>query len=397
MSERVEHRPGLRDVIAGQTQICKLDEQKSQVYIYGYPLEELVEKHDFETTAYLTLYGELPKGKADFGAPDVTTLRKVWTTLRSEPAGAHPMGLLRTAMSAFGNQVDARGERPLTYEDEREAAYALTPNVGYMVGLVGRHREGRGWMAPRDGFGYGENILTLLRGRRPSAFEARCMDMALILYTEHEFNAGSFGVRIAASAHSDLYSSVVAGETILRGPRHGCANEEVMKILLEQGGNPDKAKQYLDDFFAQPGARLPGFGHAVYNLPHSHDPRVTVLRPWVKELSRQKNDMRWYETLLAFEEYMAERMKPRVERGNPNAPANMDLWTAPLYYLLGIPIPMYTPLFAASRIAGWSAHYLETRYVNNEPILRPRAEYAGPEPHFFTPSEDFGATAPARR
>lgn len=392
MTASTEHRPGLRDVIAGQTQICKLDEQRSQVYIYGYPLEELVEQHSFETTAHLTLYGKMPQREGPFPNPEVDTLRAVWNTLRREPSGAHPMGLLRTAMSAYGNQVDARGERPLTYEAERDAAYALTPNVGYMVGMVGRHREGKGWMAPKAGAGYGENILTLLRGRRPNEFDARCMDMALILYTEHEFNAGSFGVRIAASAHSDLYSSVIAGETILRGPRHGCANEEVMKILLDQGGNPDRVRQYMDDFFAQPGARLPGFGHAVYNLPHSRDPRVDVLRPWVKELSRQKKDMRWYETLLAFEEYMAERMKPRVERGNPNAPANMDLWTAPLYYLLGIPIPMYTPLFAASRIAGWAAHYLETRYVNNEPILRPRAEYAGPEPHSFTPSPDYGAT-----
>ncbi len=391
MTEKAERRPGLRDVIAGQTRICLLDEQKSQVYIYGYPLEELVEKHSFEATAHLTLFGELPKGKATFGDPDLEALRGVWNTLRREPAGAHPMGLLRTAMSSYGNILDARGERPLTYEAERDAAYALTPHIGYMVGLVARHREGKGWAAPRPGYGYGENILTMFRGRRPSAFEARCMDMALILYTEHEFNAGSFGVRIAASAHSDLYSSVVAGECILRGPRHGCANEEVMKILLDQGGNPDKAKTYLDNFFAQPAARLPGFGHAVYNLPHSRDPRVDVLRPWVKELSRLKGDMRWYETLIAFEEYMAERMKPRVERGNPNAPANMDLWTAPLYYLLGIPIPMYTPLFAASRIAGWSAHYLETRYVNNEPILRPRAEYAGPKVHEFKPSPDFGA------
>ncbi len=392
MSERVEQRLGLRDVIAGQTQICMLDEQKSQVYIYGYPLEELVENHNYESTAYLTLYGSLPESKATFADPDVETLRKVWNTLRREPAAAHPMGLLRTAMSAFGNQIDAQGERELTYEAERDNAYALTPHVGYMVGMVARHREGKGWMAPRAGYGYGENILTLMRGRRPNAFEARCMDMALILYTEHEFNAGSFGVRIAASAHSDLYSCAIAGEAILRGPRHGCANEEVMKILLDQGGNPDKVKQYMDNFFAQPGARLPGFGHAVYNLPHSRDPRVDVLRHWVKELSRRKKDMRWYETLLAMEEYMAERMKPRVERGNPNAPANMDLWTAPLYYLLGIPIPMYTPLFAASRIAGWAAHYLETRYVNNEPILRPRAAYAGPEVHEFKPSPTYGAT-----
>jgi citrate synthase len=392
MSERAEHRPGLREVIAGETQICILDEQKSRVYIYGYSLEELVEKHSYEEVAHLTLFGELPQGKV-FGPPEDATLQKVWTTLSNEPQAAHPMGLLRTAMSSFGNQVDARGERELSYEAERDAAMELTPNIGYLVGQVARHVGGAGWRAPEAGLGYPENILTLFHDERPSEFDARAMDVALILYTEHEFNAGSFGVRIAASAHSDLYSSVIAGECILRGPRHGCANEEVMKILLDQGGDPDKAASYLEAFFDKPGARLPGFGHAVYNLPHSYDPRVAILRPWVKELSRQKGDMRWYETLLAMEEYMAERMKPRVERGQPNAPANMDLWTAPLYYLLGIPIPMYTPLFAASRIAGWAAHYLETRYVNNEPILRPRAAYVGPEARTYEPSPTFGAPA----
>jgi 2-methylcitrate synthase len=392
MSERTEHRPGLRDVIAGETRICRLDEQESQVYIFGYSLEELVERHSYEDVAYLTLFGELPsQGQRVFGPPDEALLRNVWTTLSNEPRRAHPMGLLRTAMSSFGNQVDAAGERQLTYEAERDAALSLTPNVGYMAGQVARQVGGAGWRAPGAGLGYAENILTLFHDRSPDEFEARAMDVALILYTEHEFNAGSFGVRIAASAHSDLYSSVVAGECILRGPRHGCANEEVMKLLLDQGGEPDKVRDYAERFFQHPGARIPGFGHAVYNLPHSYDPRVSILRPWVKELSRRKGDMRWYETLLALEEYMAERMRPRVERGQPNAPANMDLWTAPLYYLLGIPIPMYTPLFAASRVAGWAAHYLETRYVNNEPILRPRAEYMGPKAREFTPSETFGA------
>jgi citrate synthase len=303
------------------------------------------------------------------------------------------MGLLRSAMSSFGNQREALTPHDLTYEAERDASLTMTPDAGYLVGQVKRHVDGADYLAPNPGYGYAENILTMFRGERPSEFEARAMDIALILYTEHEFNAGSFGVRIAASAHSDIYSSVVAGECILRGPRHGCANEEVMKILLDQGGEPEKVGAYLDDFFAQPGARLPGFGHAVYNLPHSFDPRVQILRPWVKELSRQKGDMRWYDTIWAMEEYMAERMKPRVARGNPNAPANMDLWTAPLYYLLGIPIPMYTPLFAASRIAGWAAHYLETRYVNNEALLRPRAEYVGPEPRPYDASPTFGAPA----
>jgi citrate synthase len=389
----VERRPGLRDVIAGETKICDLDEQKSRVYIYGYSLEELVEHHSYEETAYLTLFGELPGNRHAFGSPGESALRGVWNTLATEPRNAHPMGLLRTAMSSYGNRMDAIGGHALSYEAERDAALELTPNVGYLVGQVHRHVEGLAWMAPRGGQTYAENILTLFRGTKPDEFEARCMDMALILYTEHEFNAGSFGVRVAASAHSDLYSSVIAGECILRGPRHGCANEEVMKILIEQGGKPDTAGRFLDDFFAQPGARLPGFGHAVYNLPHSYDPRVQILRPWVKELSRRKGDMRWYETLLAFEEHMAERMKPRIERGQPNAPANMDLWTAPLYYLLGIPIPMYTPLFAASRIAGWAAHYLETRYTNNEPILRPRGEYTGPQQREFMASPTHGAPA----
>ena len=390
MSE-VERRPGLREVIAGETQICKLDEQISRVFIYGYSLEELVEHHSYEETAYLTLYGELPGGQKVFGSPGESVLRGVWNTLATEPREAHPMGLLRSAMSSFGNRMDAIGGQAQNYEAERESALALTPNVGYLVGQVHRHVEGMAWMAPRGGQTYAENILTLFRGEKPDEFEARCMDMALILYTEHEFNAGSFGVRVAASAHSDLYSSVIAGECILRGPRHGCANEEVMKLLMDQGGNPDSVRKYADDFFAQPGARMPGFGHAVYNLPHSYDPRVQILRPWVKELSRRKGDMRWYDTLIALEEYMAERMKPRIEHGQPNAPANMDLWTAPLYYLLGIPIPMYTPLFAASRIAGWAAHYLETRYVNSEPILRPRGEYTGPQPREFMHSPSYGA------
>lgn len=394
MSERVEHRPGLRDVIAGRTQICRLDEQASQVYIYGFSLEELVERHRYEDVAYLTLFGELPlPGRPVFGDPDMDALQKVWTTLSNEPRDAHPMGLLRTAMSSFGNHVEAAGGHDLSYESEREAALVLTPHTGYLAGQVARHVAGAGPRMPRDGAGYAHNILTLLHDREPDEFDARVMDVALTLYTEHEFNAGSFGVRIAASAHSDLYSSMVAGECILRGPRHGCANEEVMKLLLEQGGEPERVREFADRFFGQPGARLPGFGHAVYNLPHSHDPRVSILKPWVRELSRRKGDMRWYETLLALEDYMAERMQPRVQRGQPNAPPNMDLWTAPLYYLLGIPIPMYTPLFAASRVAGWAAHYLETRYVNDEPILRPRAEYAGPPARPFTPSPTFGAPA----
>jgi citrate synthase len=338
------------------------------------------------------LTGELPQSGYKFDPANEGALRRVWGTLSAEPREAHPMGLLRTAISSAGNVADAA--RPAnyeaTFEAEREESLRIVPEVGFVTGLVGRHIENIGFEAPKSGFGYAQNILHLL-GKDTDEFSARCMDIALILYTEHEFNAGSFGVRVAAAAHADIYSSAVAGECILKGPRHGSANEESMKLMMDIP-SPDKVREYCDNFFAQRGARMPGFGHAVYNLPNSFDPRVNVLRPWVRELSQRKGDMRWYETAIALEEYMAERMKPRVAAGNPNAPSNMDLWTAPLYYLLGIPIPMYTPLFAASRISGWLAHYLETRYVNNEPIIRPRADYVGPETHPYTNSADFGAS-----
>lgn len=393
MTNSIETRPGLRDVIAGDTRICKLDEQESKIYIFGYPMEELVERHSYEDVAHLILLGELP-GQAGYGfaAPNLDALRGVAATIATEPGSAHPMGLLRTAISSLGNRLESGAGSP-TLASEQQDALKLTPHVGYAVGLVGRHMKRQAAVMPEASLGYAANIIYGLRGQRPDAFEARAMDISLILYTEHEFNAGSYGVRVAASTHSDLYSSAVAGECILRGPRHGCANEEAMKLMLDIG-SPNKVTEYCDRFFQTPGARLPGFGHAVYNLPHSHDPRVDVLRPWVRELSRRKGDARWYEIALALEEYMAERMKPRVASGNPNAPANMDLWTAPLYYLMGIEIPLFTPLFAASRIAGWAAHYLEVKYVNDEPIIRPRAQYVGPEPHSFEATEHHGALDP---
>jgi citrate synthase len=385
-------RPGLREVIAGETRICKLDEQESKIYIFGYPMEELVERHSYEDVAHLILMGALPGDGYSFAAPNASALQGVWSTISTEPHSAHPMGLLRTAMSSLGNRLDDPNATPTLESDQRDAL-SLTPHVGYSVGLVGRHMKQQEAVLPDPGLGYAANILYMLRGSRPDPYEARALDISLILYTEHEFNAGSYAVRVAASTLSDLYSSMVAGECVLRGPRHGCANEESMKLMLEVG-SPDRVASYLDRFFQTPGARLPGFGHAVYNLPHSHDPRVDVLRPWVRELSRRKGDMRWYEVAIALEEHMAERMKPRVAAGNPNAPANMDLWTAPLYYLLGIDIPLYTPIFAASRVAGWAAHYLELKYVNKEPIIRPRASYVGPEPHSFEETPHHGALDP---
>jgi citrate synthase len=373
----VQQSQGLRDLVAGETRICRLDAQGSRILIYGHSLADLTAKHGYEDIAHLTLTGSLPAEGFRFPPPDEELLGRVWRTLSTEPRTAHPMGLLRTAISSYANQVEALGTVKPTLDSELQAAFALTANVGYILGQIACHVRGEDWSPPPESMSYAEGALTYLSGRLPAAIEVRAFEVAQMVYVEHELNAGTFGVRIAASAHSDLHSAVVAGECILRGPRHGSANEDAMKMLLDQGGDPTRAREYCDAYLSRTGARLPGFGNAVYNLPDSHDPRATILRPVLEDLSAHVGDMRWYETILALEEYMTGRSRARVERGGPSTPVNVDLVAAPIYYLLGIPMSMYTPLFASARIPGWAAHYLEARYVNKEAIVRPRAAYVG--------------------
>lgn len=373
----VSQGDGLRGVIAGQTRICRLDAQQSSVLIRGHSLEDLTSNFTYEAIAHLTLTGDLPASVSyRLPVPDPELLIRIWRTLSMEPQQAHPMGLLRTSLSSYGNHLDARASTTPSYESEQAAALELTAFGGHLLAQVACHARGDAWEPAEPTLTYAETILRQFHPE-PDEVSLRAFEIAQMVYVEHELNAGTFTARIAASAHTDLYSAVVAGECVLRGSRHGCANEEAMRMLLDQGGKPDAVRDYCDRFFETPGARLPGFGNAVYNLPHSHDPRATILRPWLKQLSERKGDMRWYETILALEEYMTERSRPRVERGGQSTPVNVDLIAAPIYYLLGIPIEVYTPLFASARIPGWAAHYLEARYVNKEALVRPRAEYVG--------------------
>ena len=388
-----DNKPGLRDVIAGQTQICWLDEATQNFYYRGYSIQDLAEHCTFQEVAYLLLYGKLPthyelddnyhcESFLDNLFLETLSIRTKWSksgygrilpTNQDSLVKKNPMDVLglmvRFAgiMNTSNNDNDSSFVRGLV-------ANELLATVPVFCGMIAYPQiqdfSFVSGMGSRD-------FLYFLRGAEPDPLDIRALDLAAILYAEHEFNASTFAVRVAASAHTDLYSAVVAGISTLKGDRHGGANENAMKLMLEIG-DPSKVSEYLEKFFAQPGARLPGFGHAVYTRS---DPRVAILRPWVKKLSEVKGDLRWYEIALALEEAMARRA---AEKGK-GIPANADLWTAPLYYLLGIPIELYTPLFAAARVAGWCAHYLEVRYENKEPILRPRAEYVGPAPQPYVP------------
>lgn len=364
-------KPGLRDVIAGKTNLCLLDEKNAKLFYRGYSVEELAEHATFEAVAHLLLFGEFPAGAWKLGS---FYTPRAWKTLRAQPSSAHPMDLLATFIRALGNEprsfAQFDGMAPI--ELDRFRAAELIAETGYGVGLVARQMRRKRLVSQKPELSYAGNILYVLSGTLPDEYDARAMDISLILYAEHEFNASSSAVRLASSAHTDLYSAIVAGIGVLRGTRHGGANEEAMQMMLKIK-KPENVKPFAEAFFEKPGARLPGFGHAVYR---TRDPRVSILRPLVRELSQRKGTMQWYEMTSALEEHMAARGK---EKGK-EIPANVDLWTAPLYYLLGIPISLYTPLFAASRVAGWCAHYLEVRHEFQEPIWRPRADYVGPAP-----------------
>lgn len=374
-------KPGLRDVIAGQTAICLLDEAEQNFYYRGYSIQDLAKHSTFEEVAYLMIYGRSPNQRElatfQIDLMDYQWLRdmandKVFA-LSLFVNRAHPMHVLNAMVQADGIYDPVSQSDGL--ENQLEIAKRLIARLTTFCGYLGRGKN-LPLLSAMSGK-LARDFLYTVRKTEPNELETKALDLAAILYAEHEFNASTFAVRIAASAHTDLYSAIVAGISVLKGGRHGGANEEAMKLMLKIG-DPSKVSGYLEKFFQTPGARLPGFGHAVYTRS---DPRVAILRPWVKKLSEFKGDSRWYEIALALEEHMAARA---AQKGK-GIPANADLWTAPLYHLLGIPTELYTPLFAASRVAGWCAHYLEVRYQNKEPILRPRAEYAGPAPTAFVP------------
>lgn len=378
----MEGKKGLRDVAAGETRLCQLDEKNQQLYYCGYSIADLAREATFEEVAYLMLYGKLPATAAllrfnsDLIWSAVNIPEEVLDCLNLLPADAHPMDKLSLLVRADGNTHRI----PFAAQPE-EASLKLAKHLiarlpSFVAFLGGANLSAE---SEADSTLVG-NFIRDLKIDDPDGSAARAMNAAFILYTEHEFNAGTFAVRVAASAHTDMYSAILGGIGTLRGVRHGGANEEVMK-MAEQIGDPAKVREYCDRFLEKPGARLPGFGHAVYTVA---DPRVAVLKPMVKELSEKKKDSRWYEIVLALEEYMAERSR---QKGKP-LPANTDLWTAPLYRLLGIPTYLFTPLFAAARVAGWCGHYLEVRYRYNEPILRPRAQYSGENPRPFPSLEE---------
>ena len=331
----------------------------------------------FEEVCYLLWHRRLPT-RAELGDLQTELARArplpepVVRMMRSLPPG-HTMDAVRTLVSALAHHdPDAGDESPAA---SMRKAVRLTAQIGTVVATLGRLSGGGAPMQPDLVLGHAANFLYVLTGERPSALAGRALDVALILHAEHELNASTFAARVAAATLADIHSTVVVGVATLKGPLHGGANAEVMKMLAAIGedAEDDQVVATVRGMLARE-EKVPGFGHRVYG---TEDPRATHLRQMSRDLGRQAGNTRWFEISQRIEALM---------KAEKQIDANVDFYSASTYHTLGIAVDLFTPIFVVSRVAGWTAHVLE-QYANNR-LIRPRAEYTGPEhPQTFVPLE----------
>jgi citrate synthase len=367
-----EVRAGLQDVVIATSQICSIDGQRGKLTYWGYDIHDLATNSTFEEVVYLLWHGRLPKHKEldelhEQLAEHRAVTPEVIDLIKRLPPPQHPMEMLRTAVSAL-SLYDPEAE-DMSGEANRHKALRLTGQMATLVAAFGRIRAGKEPISPDPKLNHAANFLYMLQGQTPRAEYARWFDVALILHADHSYNASTFTARVVASTLSDMHSAVTAAIGALKGPLHGGANEQVMKMLLEIQ-TPDRAEPYLRNLLTQK-KKVMGFGHRVY---HTEDPRATVLRKMSEELGRSAGDLKWFEMSKAIEDLMIREKKIN---------ANVDFYSASAYYVLGIPVDLYPLAFAASRISGWTAHVLE-QYANNK-LIRPLAEYTGPHDLKYVP------------
>jgi citrate synthase len=358
---------GLEDVVAATSAICFLDGERGVLAYYGYDIHDLGEKASFEEVCYLLWHGRLPN-RAELGdlqsqLAAARPLSEAVLRLMRQLPSSDGMDALRTLTSILGHFDPEASDN--SHAANYRKAVRLTAQIASLVATYGRLQAGGGPIQPDPALGHAANFLYMLTGKRPDALSTRAFDIALVLHADHELNASTFAARVAAATLTDLHSAIVGAIGALKGPLHGGANADVMRLLIEIG--PDAPAEKIDEAIRAKLARkikIPGFGHRVYR---TEDPRATHLRRMSEELGRRAGNTRWFEMSRRIEQVVTTEKKL-----NPN----VDFYSASTYYTLGIPIDLFTPIFAVSRISGWTAHCLE-QYSNNR-LIRPRTDYIGP-------------------
>jgi citrate synthase len=357
---------GLEGIIATKSSICWIDGDEGVLSYRGIDIHQLADHSNFEETTYLLWFGVLPTVAqlAEFRkelAAARTMNWRIYDFLRSVPHDATPMEVLRTAVSLLS--LYDPDEKDSSHESNVRKSYRLTSQIAMIVAIFDRIRKGKTIIDPDRSLSHSANFLRMLNGVNPTETATRALDVALILQADHELNASTFAARVIASTLSDIHSAVVGAIGALKGPLHGGANAETMKILIaidESGADP---VAYVQQMFAEK-KKISGFGHRVYT---TEDPRATHLRKMSEDLGKAAGKPKWFDMSRKIELFVNEEKKLN---------ANVDFYSASTYTTLGVEIDLFTPIFAISRIAGWTAHVIEQ--LDDNRLIRPRADYIGP-------------------
>lgn len=364
---------GLEGVIAANSSISSIIDDKL-TYV-GYDIDDLTENASFEEVVYLLWHRRLPNKVEleDFKiqlANNAEIPNELIEQLKAYPKNVHPMAILRSAMSVLGLYDEEADDQ--SDEANYRKAIRIQAKIPTVVTAFARIRQGLEPVAPRKDLGFAANFLYMLKGEEPDEIAIEAFNKALVLHADHELNASTFTARVCVATLSDVYSGIASAIGALKGPLHGGANEQVMKMLMEIG-DIDNVEPYIEEKFANK-EKIMGFGHRVYR---KGDPRAKHLKLMSEKLTKLTGEPKWYE--------MSVKIEALVQSKKP-LPANVDFYSASVYHSLGIEHDLFTLIFAVSRTSGWLAHIME-QYENNR-IIRPRAEYVGPGKRAYVPLED---------
>lgn len=369
------HAPkGLEGVVATTSSICYIDGDQGVLAYRGYDIHDLADHSTFEEVCHLLWFGHLPNAEelkqlrwrlAEERKLDASVLYR----LELVPKHVLPMDVLRTLVSML-SYYDPEFNRN-DHDANVNKSIRLTAQLAMLVAHYDRMRKGKAIVDPDRSLSHAANFLLMLNGTKPSTTAERAFDMALILHADHELNASTFAARVTAATLSDMHSAITSAIGTLKGPLHGGANEAVFKILIEIDKDGADPVDYIKGMLAQK-KKVPGFGHRVY---HTEDPRATHLRKMSHDLGTSSGNPKWFEYSRKIEEFV---------KADKKLNANVDFYSASTYHTLGIDVDLFTPIFAVSRVSGWTAHVIEQ--LDDNRLIRPRADYVGPMyPQKYTP------------
>ena len=378
---RPELHHGLGDIVVTESSISDVDGDAGQLIYRGYDIEELARDASFEEVLYLLWNGDLPT-KTELEAFDRTMVeeRAVGDEViehLAELAARNevPMAALRSAVSTLSAYDSERDADPRDLEATRRKGRRITAKVPTILAAFDRLRRDEDPVRPREDLGHAANFLYMLTGEEPGSVAADTFDMALTLHADHGLNASTFTTLVVASTYADVYSAVTGGIGALSGLWHGGANQDVMRTLQEIHASGDDPVEWARST-VEAGNRVPGWGHRVYNVK---DPRAVILQERCRLLAEATDESCWYDYTTAIEAFLTEE----VGLPEKDIAPNVDFYSGAVYYQLGIPVDLYTPIFAMSRVGGWVAHVLE--YLDDNRLIRPRSRYVGPRGREFVP------------